>query len=228
MVPSLAVLDPSRVRRALEGDPHALREFVDALTPVIQARVARGLLRNRAERAGRDVQQEVEDLTQDVFAALFAQGGRTLRAWDPARGLSLANFVGLVAERQVASTLRSGRRNPWRDVPGELDEIEARTEPVPGAEPQLGSKQALEQLLVRMRESLSPRGLELFERLYVDEESVEDVAASMKMTRDAIYTWRGRVGGLLRRFAQEMVAESGDRALDPAAASRNPEGSSDG
>lgn len=143
-------------------------------------------------------------MAQDVFAALFAHDGRALRAWDPSRGLSLANFVGLIATRHVSSVLRNGRRNPWRDVPGELDELEASTEPVPDAEPQLESRRALERLLDHMREALSPRGLELFQRLYVDEEPIDEVAVTMQMTREAIYAWRNRVGKLVRRFAAEL------------------------
>lgn len=221
----MADLAPDVLRHALAGDPSALRAFVDAVTPVIQSRVVRGLMR-RAAGERRDLRQEVADMTQDVFAALFAHGGRALRAWDPARGLSLANFVGLVATREVASILRNGRRDPWRDVPGELDELESAAETTPDAEPQLDSRRALERLLDRMREALSPRGLELFQRLYVDEEPIEEVAAQMQMTREAIYAWRNRVGKLLRQLAGELDEI---RPLDQAVPKRNPVGTpSDG
>lgn len=216
----MADLAPDVLRNALAGDPSALRAFVDAMTPVIQSRVVRGLVR-RAAGERRDLRQEVADMTQDVFAALFAHGGRALRAWDPARGLSLANFVGLVATREVASILRNGRRDPWRDVPGELDELESAADAAPDAEPQLDSRRALTRLLDRMREALSPRGLELFQRLYVDEEPIEEVAARMQMTREAIYAWRNRVGKLLRQFAGELDEI---RPLDPDAPKRNPRG----
>lgn len=217
---ALGDLSPAVLRDALEGDREALRAFVDAMTPIIQARVVRALLRRRLLAAGRDVRQEVEDMTQDVFGALFAHDGRALRAWDPERGLSLANFVGLVADRQIASTLRSGRRNPWRDVPEELDAIEAGADVVPAAEPQIHSRRTLEVLLDRMRASLSVRGLELFQRLYIDEEPIEDVAARMQMTREAIYAWRNRVGKLLAKFEAELKDE--DRALDDDERPRNP------
>jgi RNA polymerase sigma-70 factor (ECF subfamily) len=216
----VAALTLRDVLDALEGDRSAIRVFVARMTPVIQARVVRGLLRRRAQAAGRDVRQEVEDMTQEVFSALFAHNGRALRAWDPGRGLSLANFVGLVADRQVASMLRSARRNPWRDIPEELDEIESEAELVPDAEPQIQSRRSLELLLDRMRASLSSRGLELFQRLYVDEEPIEDVAERMKMTRHAIYAWRSRVAKILRTFASEVD----DVPLDEAPERRTPEG----
>ena len=214
-------VDPSTLRDALAGDREALRAFVAAMTPVIQSRVVRGLVRRRGRADGRDVRQEVEDMTQDVFGALFAHDGRVLRAWDPARGLSLANFVGLVADRQVASMLRSGRKNPWRETPEELDDLESGAEAVPDAEPQIHSRQALGLLLDRMREALSPRGLELFQRLYVDEEPIEEVARKHGMTREAIYAWRNRVGKLLRTFAAEV---DGELSSDAPAPRRNPPG----
>jgi RNA polymerase sigma-70 factor (ECF subfamily) len=199
----------------LAGDRKAVRAFVDAMSPVIEARAARALLR-RVRGSGREMGQEIADLTQDVFAALFAHDARVLRAWDRGRGLSLANFVGLVAERQIASTLRNGRRDPWRDVPEELDVIESIGPSVPDAFEQIASRSVLDRLLDRLQESLSVRGLVLFHRLYVAEEPVDEVAASMGMTRDAIYAWRARVGRLVRDFSKQV-------ALDEAAPARIPE-----
>ncbi len=198
---------PAVLDAALRGDKRALRAFVAATAPVIEARVRRGLARDRGAREGRDVRQEVSDMTQDVFAALFAHDGRTLRAWEPGRGLSLRNFVGLVAERRVASLLRSGRTNPWRHVPEELDQLEGAIEPDPGAEPRLASREALELVLDGLRASLSPRGLVLFQRLYVDEEPIAEVAASMGMTVDAIYMWRSRAAKIVRGLALETSRE---------------------
>ncbi|MBX3186181.1 MAG: sigma-70 family RNA polymerase sigma factor [Labilithrix sp.] len=198
-------LSPSLLREALAGNRGAIRAFVDAMSPVVEARVVRALFRRKRLAEGRDVRQEIEDFTQDVFAALFAHDGRVLRAWDPARGLSLANYVGLVAERQVASILRSGRRSPWKDTPEALDDLDAPDE-APGVVTRIESREDLEALLERLRESLSERGLVLFHRLYVEGEPIERVAESLGMTRDAVYMWRSRVNKLLRGFALERDA----------------------
>jgi RNA polymerase sigma-70 factor (ECF subfamily) len=208
----VADVDLGVFRDALAGDRRAIRAFVSAMSPIIEARIARALARRKEQRAGRDLRQEVEDMTQDVFASLFAHDGRVLRTWDARKGLSLANFVGLVTERQVASILRSGRRNPWRDHPEELDEIERAADVVPDVLPQLESREELAALLDRLRASLSPRGLVLFERLYVGEEPVDVVAADLGMTRDAVYMWRSRVNKLLATFV-----------LDPDPSPRTPE-----
>ncbi len=104
-------------RRALTGDQTALSRLAAMLTPVINARVARTLLARRSLLAGSlDLRQEVEDQTQEVFLALFSRDAHILRSWQPERGLSLERFVGLVAERQVLSFLRSGQRHPSKET----------------------------------------------------------------------------------------------------------------
>jgi RNA polymerase sigma factor (sigma-70 family) len=192
------------VRRALSGDPTALTGLVAALTPVIQARVARTLLARRFRLAGgRDVRQEVEDLSQDVFLALFSRDGHVLRAWQAERGLSLENFVGLIAERQVLSFLRSGRRNPWKeDASFTAEELETEA-PESGPEAVAASREHLALLLDRLREELSPLGWRLFELLFVQELSQAEVEAASGLSADAVYAWRSR----LRRLSQKLLAE---------------------
>ncbi len=152
------------VGRALTGEPAALDRLAAVLTPVIQARVARTLLARRFRLAGgRVVRQEVEDLCQDVFLALLARDGRVLRAWKPERGLSLENFVGLVAKCEVLSFLRSSRRNPWQeDTSLSEGELDAETED-PGPEEIATSREQLALLLDRLYEELSPLGWRMFE-----------------------------------------------------------------
>jgi RNA polymerase sigma factor (sigma-70 family) len=192
------------IRRALAGDQTALARLVAALTPVIHARVARTLLARRSLLAsGRDVRQEVEDLSQEVFLALFARDAHVLRSWQAERGLSLENFVGLVAERQVLSFLRSGRRNPWKEEPSfaedDLDLAASESDP----EAVAASREHLSRLLDRLREELSPLGCRLFELLFVQELSQSEVQVASGLSADAVYAWRSR----LRRLAQKLLAE---------------------
>src|SRR5689334_24844964 len=93
---------PERIEAALSGDEGALRGLLRELTPVIQARVARALLRRRGLARGEDPRQRLADIAQDVYLELFRDRAKLLRSWDPARGLSLTNFVGLVAEQRVS------------------------------------------------------------------------------------------------------------------------------
>jgi RNA polymerase sigma factor (sigma-70 family) len=196
--------EPSRdlIEEALARRPEAARQLVELLYPAVQARVARVLTRvGRA--SGRNARQEVEDMVQDVFAFFFDQDGRALRAWDPARGLPLEHFAALLAERHAVSILRSGRRSPWTEDPTLDATLERRGEPTVSPEPALVSRELLEQLLDRLRTTLSPLGMHLFEVIYVEQRDVEEVAAAMNMTADAVYAWRSR----LRKVVAAMVAE---------------------
>lgn len=201
--------------KALAGDAVATRSLVQRLLPIVQARVARTLVRRRGG-SGRDVRQEVEDLAQEAFAALFENQGKILRAWNPERGLSLASFCGLVAEREAASILRSGRRSPWTEAATELDELERELDHAKGADAVLSSKEQLARLVERLRESLSPRGLELFHRLVVEEESVESVCQTTGMTADAVYAWRSRILKIVKALAREVSSS------EPALVRRTP------
>jgi RNA polymerase sigma-70 factor (ECF subfamily) len=194
----------SLLRQALAGDQAALTRLVAVLTPVIQARVARTLLARRSFLApGRSVRQEVEDLSQEVFLALFARDAHVLRSWQAERGLSLENFAGLVAERQVLSFLRSGRKNPRREAAWEEDEGPEPAAPDRGPEEIAAGREHLSRLLDRLREEASPLGCRLFDLLFVQELSLPEVRAASGLSEDAVYAWRSR----LRRLAQRLLGE---------------------
>jgi RNA polymerase sigma factor (sigma-70 family) len=209
--------DPELIRAALEGDRRAIDDLVDRLTPVVQARVAR-LLLSRAGARGLDVRAQVEDLTQEVFLSLFDDDGRVLASWDPERGLSLENFVGLVAHRQTVSLLRSGVTSPFtEDATEERELLQLVDATADGAlEQRMASRETLLMVLDQLQLSLAPRSLDLFERLFLKEESVESISASTGLSRDAVYAWRSRLGKLARKAAKKAIAEhqspSGQRA----------------
>jgi RNA polymerase sigma-70 factor, ECF subfamily len=187
---------------ALAGDRLALTRLVAALTPVVQARVARTLLSRRWGRGGRDVRHEVEDLAQDVFLSLFANQARVLRSWQAERGLSLENFVGLVSERHVVSFLRSGRRNPWKEELTSGDQLDVRVDQ-PTPDRVAAGRQQLRLLVDRLRDQLSPLGFHLFELLYVRELSLPETMTASGLSADAVYAWRSR----LRRLAREVMSD---------------------
>ncbi len=210
---------------ALGGDKPALRNLVDRLTPVIQSRVARALLRRQSQASGRTVRQELEDFVQEVFVSLFAGDGRILRSWRHDGGLSLENFVGLIADRQVATILRTGKRNPWKEDPT-LDEglekivdnqEQSQASGMIGTqrsykvEGRVASKEVLERLWQRLVEELSPRGRNIFMMLYLQEFSVEEVCRKLGLSPEAVYTWRSRLMRLSRRLMDEIMSENGSK-----------------
>jgi len=205
-LPVAEELTKARVRAALAGDEVALRTLIDALMPVVQSRAARALGRYRPR--ARDTRQELADLVQEVFADLFDENGRVLRQWDPARGLSLRNFVGLVSQRTLGALLSSGRRTPWPDDPTDPGTLELLVGQTSDPAPRMESRDELERILDRMMQALSPRSLELFHRLCVLEEDVRVVANSTGMTEQAVYAARARFSRLAQKVAQEVALET--------------------
>lgn len=190
---------------ALAGDPAAIERMVVLLTPVLQARIARTLFSyRRGGSAGRDVHQEVADLVQEVFLLLFAQDGKVLRSWQPDRGLSFENFVGLVAERQTVSLLRSGRRSPWKEDPTLAEDLDFHQAAGPEAEDVVASRDHLRHLFQRLKEELSPLGRQLFELIFVQELDVGEVIGRTGLSADAVYAWRSRLRKLARRLHDEI------------------------
>ncbi|HJK90336.1 MAG TPA: sigma-70 family RNA polymerase sigma factor [Polyangiaceae bacterium LLY-WYZ-15_(1-7)] len=182
---------------ALAGDAAAMRALVDALTPVIQATVARALL--PAARSGRGIRADVEDLTQEVFERLLENGGRTLASWDPARGRTLRGFVRLVAQRHVATVLRSRRRSPYAEEPVAPQVLEL---PSARAERLVTARSTMRAIHAGLRERLSPKGLRVYELLLCRGLPADEVAAELGMSRGAVYMWRTRI----RQAAQEIAS----------------------
>lgn len=182
---------------AIRGDHAAIRTLVGRIVPIIQARVARCLACHGRPEARRNVREEVADLTQEVLASLFAHGGRVLAAWAPEKGLSLNNFVGLVAQREALSLLRTRRHSPWTEEPTE--DMGPLLPVISGPEERLASRQALGAVLSWLEAHLSPLGLELFELLIVQDLDAAEVVERTGLSRDAVYAWRSRLEKLIRQ-----------------------------
>lgn len=196
--------DARLLSSALAGDRAQLKVLLDRLTPIVQARVARCLL--RAGQA-RDVRRDVEDLTQDALVELFANDAHILHAWRDDAGLSLNNYVGLVTERRTISALRSSRRNPWREQQGEEDAPEA-LDTAPAVERRVLAGDLLERMLMRLRESLTPLGFHLFDLLYVQELDTPQVCAATELSPEAVYAWRSRLRRAARQVHAELMSDS--------------------
>lgn len=195
--------DLELVERALARDPEACRRLVRRLTPVIQRRANGALVRHhRIDR------QETLDLVQDVFRLLFDHDGRVLRTWDPERGLSLENFVGLVTRREVNAILASGRRSAWAEKPTAPDDLEPEAA-APEAEARTMSKDLLRTVLARLEQRLSAKGLALFYDLYVHDKDVETICEEQSMHRDAVYTWRARLKRTVQAISEEIASDGG-------------------
>jgi RNA polymerase sigma-70 factor (ECF subfamily) len=201
-------LSPALIASAIAGDRRSVTVLIEVLTPIVQAKAARALCRRRFTSGSRDVRQEVADLTQSVFLALFSANTHALKQWDPARGLDFCGFVGMLAEREIASILRSRRRSPWTEEPTELEDLDSSTDLEIGPELTTGSRETLRAVIEKLHGRLSERGLELFYELLVEQRSVEEVCSTTGMTADAVYAWRSRLGRTVRSLAAEVLSET--------------------
>ena len=201
------------LKRAFAGDVAATARLVRAFVPVVQAR-AYGVLAARGGRSGqRDVRQEVEDAAQEVLYRLFEDRARRLRDWDESKGLSLLGFVGLVAGREVGHIVTSGARSPWRSVPTEGETLERMAGATKLTERDVEARDAMSAIWARLKDELTPRGIVLFEALFLDERAVEDVCAELGMKPEAVYAWRSRLIKRARNIAEEIDTMSGRSPL---------------
>jgi RNA polymerase sigma factor (sigma-70 family) len=168
-----------------------MRALVDRLAPVIEKRVA-AILWQRSAR-GRDRRQEQRDMVQAVFLSLFESNGKALRAWRPERGMSLNGFVSLLAHNQAISILRNGRTSPWPDEPTDPDTMDSSPGGDQLPEQLASSREQLQLLLDTIREQLSPAALEIFQRLVVNQEPIDQLSVALSMTPAALYQWRSRL-----------------------------------
>lgn len=198
---------PRLLERALAGDDAAMRRLVAFLEPIVRVRTGRVLMRRRSEARGRNLRVESEDFMQEVFAALFANRAKALRAWDPERGLSFDRFVGFLAEREVNAVLRTGRRSPWTEDPTMTDTLEYLAGAEASGQARVESRELLQRIAERMHERLSPLGLHYFYRLFVEQRSVASVAEESGATPAALYAWRSRLGRMLTSVRGELVEE---------------------
>ncbi len=198
-------LDLGGLQQALAQGHDAIPDLVDRWTPLIQARVVR-VLRRRASRLGERAFQEVEELVQQIFVSLFENEAAALRAWQPERGLSLNNWIGLLAEQQVLALLRTRKRNPWTEEPTEIADLDS-TSTEPNPEYETLHRDVLDRLLDRLQERVSPLGWQLFCLLFLEDRDVDDAANRSGLSTTAVYAWRSRLRRLARELRDVLLSE---------------------
>lgn len=203
----MRVDEATTLRRALAGRPAEARALVGLLLPVVKARTARILSRRQA-LVGPRLDEAVNDLSQEVFAILFAHRAHVLRQWKPERGASLRNFVGLVTEREVATILRSRRKSPFTEDPTDSEGLDAVAEPTPSLDARSLARDELERILDELRARLSPEGLHLFYALIVEERDIAVLSEQTGLEPNALYVRRSRLRKLIHQIRRELAEEN--------------------
>lgn len=191
---------PLTVARALQGEAPLQGVLVRELMRVVSRRVRRTLF----VRRGTQGLQQVDDLVQDVLAALLDRDGRRLRLWDPERGASLATFVDRVSLHLVCSWLRSPRRSAGPEsafAPEDLGYVEA-AEPCP--ERTVGARELMGQVLGGMEAHLDAADRPLFQALVIDEADIDELSGLHGISAGALYVRRCR----MKKQAREIAVRS--------------------
>ncbi len=184
------------------GNPLAFRELYLQLRVVIHARVGRVLVRRAP--SGRDPRQELDDMIGVVFVQLVKNDYHTLRQWDPARGMNLENYVGLIAERETGSILR-GPRAPWSSQPTESEVLEQEPDPISSQEGRLAKQDVVKKIYDDTKRELSPLGRRMFELKWEQGLTVEEICLLENMTRGAVDAWMRRIRDLITKIARRYL-----------------------
>lgn len=178
--------DREVIRRCLAGDRRAGRVLLERLLPVIHARVRRCLPRARWG--------EADDLVQDVWASLLADDGRALRTWEPDRGASLENYVGLITKRKVLNLIEfsTAARRGGGEEAMPLDDAAAFALPQRPSGG-LADRDQLARLAAHLQATLPERGWLIFRLLFTDGCEVEEVAQALGVNAQVVYNWRFKI-----------------------------------
>lgn len=202
--PNPRALELALVQRARSGDRSAERELIRTLTPIIRGAAGRTMRRF----TGRLSAADVDDVTQTVLVGLFTSGDGALSRWDPERGLGLSGFVSLVATRETISIFRNRRRRAQAEVPTQREALDET--PDAGVEPEAAAsaRWTITALLERVRGRVSARGGQLFDLLFLEQRSPEEIAALTGIALPGIYTWSSRLSRLGREVAAELESDT--------------------
>ena len=183
-------VDRKCIQAALAGNATAMRALVALLTPVVQARVVRALLRRR-KNGPHDLRQDVADFVQEAFVALFSDAGSALTAWDPAAGRSLQNYVGQRVEWIMSSLLRGAPV---------VEQVQAER----GTRASLvESRDSVRRVVAGIEGRWPEIGVRLFYLLFVLETPSSEVGNELGLSPAAVDQWRFR----LRAFARSLLLE---------------------
>lgn len=210
--------DRAQLKNALAGDAAEMRALIEYMAPVVRARVARAVGR-RFSFNHADLSTDIADFTQEVFVALFENDAKALRAWNPERGLSFLNFVGLLAQRRVAGMLRT---SDWRVRSEQVSLHDSQMRSTGDAEIDGEASATVDDTLKRLLEyleaTLSIRALDMFDRLFIREHTVEQIGEETGMSAAAVYQWRSRLAkaardGMSALELQDAKRQSGPRLI---------------
>jgi len=191
--------DEPLVAAALAGTPEARDRLFAAYAPVVHAAINRYFALR-----GRGRTDLADDLTHEVFIALFLDDGRRLRNFEGRNGCSFAGWLRVVAVRMTIDVLRRERRMVSLDDDGPAMTELRRTLRSESGDPERTAEGA--DLAAKLRDaiaSLGPKDRLLVELHLLRGASLPAVATALGVTANAAYVRKSRVLERLRRTIRE-------------------------
>lgn len=182
----------------IAGDPDARTTLVEKYSGIVSYGVT--VIFQQFGRPYR--KEEIEDLSQDVFLALFDNDSRKLRQYQGRNGCSLASWLRVVANRFTIDRLRREGRTISLDDPesGESWRVrETRPDSRPGPEPQVEAAERA----AKVRElvtHLPPKDQMFVQLFYFQGLPIDEVATTIGITTNAAYVRKMRLHQKLRKL----------------------------
>ncbi|MEZ4406939.1 MAG: sigma-70 family RNA polymerase sigma factor [Polyangiales bacterium] len=191
--PFETLTDGDLLTKMLSNEPRAWKEFERRFDRLVWQQVLR-IGRRLGKRLTRT---DLEEMRADFYAALVMNDYRKLRLYDPARGMKLSSWVGLLAANAARDFIRALRRRP-------------RTTSIEDRDQELRSERDLfEQTAQREKcahmmsafQTLPERDRALLWGLYIEERSPEEVADACDISPKTVYTRCHRLRAEVKRRA---------------------------
>jgi len=192
-----ALADEHLLAHALRRDARAFAELIRRHRGLIVRCITR--VTSRYDRVL--TSECVDDVFAEVCVLLWADDLKRLRAYDAARGMKLASWIGLLAGHAAYDHLRRMRRRPTHD---ELEVAERVADPA--------ATSALDELLADERHAqldaltseLSARDRAFVARYFEGDEEPEDVARSLGISVKTVYSKKHKITTRLKARVAEI------------------------
>ncbi|APR79140.1 Hypothetical protein A7982_04487 [Minicystis rosea] len=194
------------LEKALSGDSAALRELLRALSPAVHLAVADALRRHISASVWSRARHDVEDLSQEVLCALFAENGKRLLTWDPDHGLSLSGYVKVIARNLVISFLRKrGNTAPMQHDSWDEGSFEDTLLLDDGPASQVEKKELVGAVLAEMDRTMTTHARPMFRMLFLEALDVKEVCARSALSQNAVHVRQSRLIQQATEVARRLV-----------------------
>lgn len=200
---SQATCDQLLLDALLEDRPHAWTRFLSRFDHLIQATIRRStdsrwLPLNDDDRG---------DIRSIFLESLLADDRRKLRAFEPAFGVELATWIGLLVQRCACDYVRSALARVRTSKRALRDPLFDQRDSPDASSPEhlLAQKRRVVRVLEEARK-MAPRERELFELHYERGLPADEVASLMGTKIQTVYATRLKVELHLTRLARPTIA----------------------